>query len=479
MLQSRDIRLVDKSKQKPTFAFLAKVSKEANFAPNNPIRRSQAEKITNSDLLSVIVNEEYQEVVPMRIPEATNLLEELGSQTFDFLDNSATSAEIDSVKKLGKSLENVYEKRIEQHDGARTAVPLYIFQQKNQGTFVPNASSENTIPDGLRYSGWALGGVAIICSLFFALWTFKNRNVRVVRASQPSFLIMVCVGVFIMSTSIIPMGFDDEIASQQGNDIACAIQPWLYSVGFVIAFSALFSKTWRINKIFHNPDKFKRVKVTAKDVLMPFVCLMSANLVVLSMWTYFNPLQWTRKVKGEVDPLGLSTPETYGLCTGEDYTLTILFSGLLAAVNITIVLFANVQAYQCRNISMEYSESQWIAIAMVSIIQVWFIGIPLMILVVEDPPAQFVVRTAIVFVTSMSTVLLMFLPKVKYLRDYKQKRAINETKRQERSRMAETMTDYSQYASNATSNFSTNNSTAEDADMPQDGAGRTVRQGQR
>mmetsp|Transcript_11900 Transcript_11900/g.17898 ORF Transcript_11900/g.17898 Transcript_11900/m.17898 type:complete len:949 (+) Transcript_11900:121-2967(+) len=468
-------RLVESSKQKPTFEFLARVSRVANFAPSNPIRRSQADFLTNADLKSVIENEEFQEVIPMRIPQATDLLEKLGSQTFDFLGTAEASES--EREALGYNLENVYEKQIEQHDGARAAVPLSIFQQKSQGTFQPNESSDNSIPNGLRYSGWALSGIAIICSLYFALWTFKNRNVRVVRASQPSFLIMVCVGVFIMSTSIIPMGFDDVIASQEGNDIACAVQPWLYSVGFVIAFSALFSKTWRINKIFHNPDKFKRVKVTAKDVLMPFVCLMSANLVVLSMWTYFNPLQWTRKVKGEVDMLGLSTPETYGLCTGEDYTLTILFSGLLAAVNITIVLFANVQAYQCRNISMEYSESQWIAIAMVSIIQVWFIGIPLMILVVEDPPAQFVVRTAIVFVTSMSTVLLMFLPKVKYLRDYKQKRAMEEAKRQERSRLAETMTDYSHYASNAASNISVNNSTAEEAEMPQDGTGRSGRQG--
>eukprot|EP00814_Leptocylindrus_danicus_P000473 CAMPEP_0116042512 /NCGR_PEP_ID=MMETSP0321-20121206/25738_1 /TAXON_ID=163516 /ORGANISM="Leptocylindrus danicus var. danicus, Strain B650" /LENGTH=948 /DNA_ID=CAMNT_0003523011 /DNA_START=76 /DNA_END=2922 /DNA_ORIENTATION=+ len=468
-------RLVERSKQKPTFEFLARVSRVANFAPSNPIRRSQADFLSNADLKSVIENEEFQEVIPMRIPQATDLLEKLGSQTFEFL--GTTEGSESGREELGYNLESVYEKQIEQHDGARAAVPLSIFQKKSQGTFQPNESPDNSIPDGLRYSGWALSGIAIICSLYFALWTFKNRNVRVVRASQPSFLIMVCVGVFIMSTSIIPMGFDDVIVSQEGNDIACAVQPWLYSVGFVIAFSALFSKTWRINKIFHNPDKFKRVKVTAKDVLMPFVCLMSANLVVLSMWTYFNPLQWTRKVKGEVDILGLSTPETYGLCTGEDYTLTILFSGLLAAVNITIVLFANVQAYQCRNISMEYSESQWIAIAMVSIIQVWFIGIPLMILVVEDPPAQFVVRTAIVFVTSMSTVLLMFLPKVKYLRDYKQKRAMEEAKRQERSRLAETMTDYSHYASNAASNISVNNSTAEEGDMPQDGAGRSGRQG--
>jgi cell division protein FtsB len=49
--------------------------------------------------------------------------------------------------------------------------------------------------------------------------------------------------------------------------IACHAFPWLLLNGYVIAFSALFTKTHRINFIFHQPS-FKRIIVTPLDVML-------------------------------------------------------------------------------------------------------------------------------------------------------------------------------------------------------------------
>ena len=72
------------------------------------------------------------------------------------------------------------------------------------------------------------------------------------------------------------------------------LTPWLGSLGFVTAFSGLFSKTWRINLLMKSASKFKRVKITETDVIKPFAVLMTANVVVLAVWTAVAPLRFER-----------------------------------------------------------------------------------------------------------------------------------------------------------------------------------------
>jgi hypothetical protein len=112
----------------------------------------------------------------------------------------------------------------------------------------------NYIGTGWRAAGLAMAGVILLLSIGFAIWTRRKRNTRVVRASQPFFLFIICAGWFLMGSSVIPLSIDDEIASEKGCDIACVAFPWILSFGWVISFSALFTKTHRINKIFHGAN---------------------------------------------------------------------------------------------------------------------------------------------------------------------------------------------------------------------------------
>lgn len=39
-----------------------------------------------------------------------------------------------------------------------------------------------------------------------------------------------------------------------------------------------------------NAAKFKRIKVTARDVIKPMAALLSLNIIVLTVWTVVDPL---------------------------------------------------------------------------------------------------------------------------------------------------------------------------------------------
>jgi gamma-aminobutyric acid type B receptor len=116
---------------------------------------------------------------------------------------------------------------------------------------------------GLVVLGYTLFSVIAFLSLTFLCWTYVNRNARTIRASQPVFMAMLCVGCLIMASAMISLGIEDRRQyGQKGTDIACMSIPWLLSIGFCTMFSALFTKTWRIVRIMHNSERLRRVKIT-------------------------------------------------------------------------------------------------------------------------------------------------------------------------------------------------------------------------
>jgi ABC-type sugar transport system substrate-binding protein len=267
---------------------------------------------------------------------------------------------------------------------------------------------------------WFLFGIIALLSISFACWSIRRRKHRVVRASQPEFLVLICVGCFIMGSSLIPLTIDDSSSDgdittddTQSADIACQAFPWLFSIGFTLTFSALFSKTWRVNRVFHNAQKFRRVKVTARDVILPLACLLTANILVLTIWTILSPMKYVRQPHDGSDAWNRII-STYGVCkstsgrNGESLPYVIL----LLIINLSVVVTANVQAYQARSVKTEFAESQYIAITVGFIMQALVIGTPVFALVRDQPPVLFTVMCMVIFAICSATLCFIFLPKI-------------------------------------------------------------------
>ena len=94
-----------------------------------------------------------------------------------------------------------------------------------------------------------VAGLVMLASFGFAVWTWTFRSSHVVRASQPEFLVVICLGSFLMAASAVVIGTESPRFSESLADVSCMLSVWLFCVGFGLAFSALFAKTWRINKV--------------------------------------------------------------------------------------------------------------------------------------------------------------------------------------------------------------------------------------
>ena len=132
------------------------------------------------------------------------------------------------------------------------------------------------------------------------------------------------------------------------------------------------------------------------------------------IWTITDPIKWYRyPVEESETEFGLVEEATYGTCDSNDYSL---FIGIIVGVNLFVSLLVVIQAYECRRISTDYSEILWISGAFCIAVQVWLIGLPVLKLVGSEPFWSFITKTAVLFLTSTSTLLCLFIPKMMFLR---------------------------------------------------------------
>lgn len=265
----------------------------------------------------------------------------------------------------------------------------------------------------LMYVGLFVAAITVTLAVVASSWTWHFRKNSVVRASQPIFLEMIAAGVLIMCLSIFPMSVDDGNFLQAGDTrlgtVACMSQVWLLSIGFTTIFAALFSKTWRINKIFHSRKRFQKMVVATRDVLAPFAVLLTLNVIVLGAFTILSPLSFIRKDHAGMDAWN-RVISSYGTCDSRRYSWPYLT--VLVLINTSALLFALLQAYQARSIQSEFAESHYIAIVMSSLLQIVVIGVPLLFLVQTQPVALYVLKVAIVFLVSVVVLFCIFVPKM-------------------------------------------------------------------
>jgi gamma-aminobutyric acid type B receptor len=196
---------------------------------------------------------------------------------------------------------------------------------------LPSLDVDQSLLGNLKYIGFTCFGVVALTCLACVAWTLYNRTCMVVTAAQPFFLLMTAGGVLLMSSTLVPLSFDDEgdpdsMTTTRSIGI-CMSVPWLAFTGFTVTFSALFSKTWRVNQFFHSPSAFGRIQVSEKDVLAPFAFLLTCNFIVLTCWTVINPLTYERQFSDGTDYWNRDIA-SHGSCSSDNVAAYLVPLGL-------------------------------------------------------------------------------------------------------------------------------------------------------
>uniref|UniRef100_A0A6V2K2C7 G-protein coupled receptors family 3 profile domain-containing protein n=1 Tax=Ditylum brightwellii TaxID=49249 RepID=A0A6V2K2C7_9STRA len=263
------------------------------------------------------------------------------------------------------------------------------------------AFENNFLSSGIRATGLSLVAIGIAINLIMATWVFINRKKRPVRVSQPLFLGFICFGSITSLISIILISFDESYgvsATYLGK--MCNAALWFFFLGYLIVYSTIFSKLWRINKVL----SLRRRVVKPIHVAAPATILITCAIIVLVVWVIVDPLKWDRQT---IDDF---TGETFGRCSSRYVTVYI---SVLTALCVIATFIAGIMAYKCKDISDEFAETRYIFTAILTQVQVWIIGIPIIILVNSmSVNATYIAKALLVFIFAVSVVLLVIGPKI-------------------------------------------------------------------
>lgn len=123
--------------------------------------------------------------------------------------------------------------------------------------------------------------VIIGCLPVVVLFTYKYKDIKVVRAASPLLLRIIILGAFfIYSTTI--------VLYPTPNIVTCTLRIWLREIGFALAYGALMLKTWRISVIFRVRSA-KAVKITDMDLIKRLGLIVGIFVLCLLIRTLVSP----------------------------------------------------------------------------------------------------------------------------------------------------------------------------------------------
>ena len=297
---------------------------------------------------------------------------------------------------------------------------------------LPPLDVDENLLGSLAWLGRILFGVvAVMCLACIARTLFQKGKGK---GSDTLFLITMAVGVLVFASSLIPLSLEvyEEESSEHSVDKQshvwlhantyevgiCMSIPWLAFTGFAILLSALFSKTWRFDRV--NVHRAQTVQVICQTdrprtvsgqrfvILGALSMFLTCNWTILLVWTMWDPLTYVR-LEHEGTDYWNRVLSTYGACRSKDGAAAFLVP--LAVLNFVSVILCGWQAFRSHHYQTKYDEATYIRLTVASLCQAFLTGIPIALVVRDMPRSFYTVLTLTIFLLSMAVLGLTFGPK--------------------------------------------------------------------
>jgi hypothetical protein len=229
----------------------------------------------------------------------------------------------------------------------------------------------------------------------------------------------LALGSAVSVSTIFVISFDESKGwTEEQLSSACMAIPWLIALGHILTSGALFSKLWRVNKVL----QFSRRKITTRQVIWPLAILACIKLMILSLWTALDRLQWSRVEINEI------TGESIAECQSEHMSA---FLGTLVVVMLIPTFLTAYMAWKTKDIDEAYSESKWIFIMLIFQIEIIFVAVPTIeVLRESSTDGKYIGFAILLWSFPSSTLGFIILPKVvAYYRAVRGQELLNVPKR--------------------------------------------------
>lgn len=231
--------------------------------------------------------------------------------------------------------------------------------------------------------------VTIICLLGIILFHTK----RVIAASSPIFLCLVCFGAGVAMGCIFFWRYTYI------TDVDCYCRIWFLAMGFNIAYSALFVRTLKIDRLW-SAQNIQTKPLHTWEMALIFLGLVTFQIILLVIW---SGVSFTNAFYVTPDPI--RPRYNYWVCQSEVGNQAMI--GIIVGYNAFLLFMGAILAYRVREVPMKVvNESRTIAILLYFVL-----SCSLLLLILElvgvARDVLFIIRSCVIVVGGVGIQLLL------------------------------------------------------------------------
>jgi hypothetical protein len=284
--------------------------------------------------------------------------------------------------------------------GRRDGLPPPCFENPN-------------LDDGERAGIIVAGAITLLLSFGAMAVVGKFVDHRVIFSSSPLFLALFCLGILLVSLSVI-------LHAQVLNTGTCTAHVFFLNIGFMLTYGALLVKTYRLHKIFNNPF-IRVVAILNRDLLIRLAILVAFDLVVMFCWVGIDPYA----LNSEEDPYCRSANQN-------------VYLGILSASKGALLLYGSWLTYKVRGLPSSFNESRYIGVSIYIITLLSLAWLAINYGLNLQYSSVILAEELLEILGSFTVLALLFVPKLLLIRSDAGKKSFFTTASKPRSRLAPT-----------------------------------------
>ncbi|KAH3817973.1 hypothetical protein DPMN_119558 [Dreissena polymorpha] len=265
---------------------------------------------------------------------------------------------------------------------------------------------EIVIPPTLYITICVFAGLGIILSFLFLSFNIYYRNNRNVKLSSPNINNVLLFGCVLCYVTVFIRPTENVTSA------TCKARAVCFCLAFTITFSALFSKTWRVYRIFTNKKLLRR---TIKDIqlfaiIAIIVMLLTAILIV---WQLVSPFQVeAHELDFEKDMVGNDVEVRFFVqtCVSKQSTY---FVWTIYIIEGMMLSFGAFLAWETRHVKIEaLNDSHHIGLCLYNVVILSAVGLTLSLVLENQMVLLYGITSGFLIFGTTLTQLFVFVPKV-------------------------------------------------------------------
>ncbi|XP_011340881.1 uncharacterized protein LOC105281380 [Ooceraea biroi] len=262
-----------------------------------------------------------------------------------------------------------------------------------------------------------IASVGVTLALAFLAFNLHFRKHKSIKLSSPRLNNMAAVGCGLVYGAVILLGLDDATLPDSDGyyPTVCKARVYLLSAGFSLAFGSMFTKTYRVHRIFtRSRSGVVKNKLLQDTQLIFLICmLLVIDVVVVTLWVILDPMQrHLQNLTLEISPQdrGVVYQPQVEVCRSQHTNgwlgALYVYKGLLLVVGVYM-------AWETRHVKIPaLNDSQYIGMSVYFVVITSGIVVVLANLMPDRATLAFVTITALILASTTATLALLFLPQL-------------------------------------------------------------------